>query len=294
MATPLSAAAQLRAFKRWDVDYHEHTIDGVSWKSHNRNKVGSWGPVHGILWHHTADDAPDDLDFAVCWRGRSDLPGPLCQWGLRDDGTVDMIGNGRCNHAGAGGGQAVLDAVTNESYGDYPPAPQYHQGSPLPPAVDGNHAFYGFETYYSGGHKMTDAAYATGIRMCAAICEAHGWSAKSVIGHKEWSDWKIDPGNLDMAKARADIQAALDAGPNGGDPPPKDDPVKYPLIQRAQEQRAAANTALLAQVASLEVAVRAHPRWTYGAGLLAATKVELTRGRLAWAQLHGINHPKEK
>lgn len=114
---------------------------------------------------------------------------------------------------------------------------------------------------------------------------------KGAIKHlqESFDDTKADPDGVIGPLTWAHIQAIQP------DPPDKPgDPVKYPAIQRAQESRAAANVALLAQVASLEVAVRAHPGWTYGAGLLAATKVELTRGRLAWAQLHGINHPKEK
>lgn len=214
MATPMTADQILAQLTKWGITYHEHTIGGVSWRNHNRNAVGAWGPVNGFTLHHTADDAPDYLDLDVCWNGRSDLPGPLCGFGLRDDGSLDLIGCGRTNHAGAGD-PAVLKAVVDESYGDYPPAPKYHEGSPMPPAVDFNPHMYGCETYYSGGHPMTAAAYKTAVLLAAAICDFHSWSAKSAIGHKELSDWKIDPGCLDMAIYRRDVQATLDAGPAG-------------------------------------------------------------------------------
>lgn len=266
MSTPMTADQTIAALKKWGIAYHEHTIGGVSWRHHNRAATGlAWGPVNGFMLHHTADDAPDDLDFDVCWHGRSDLPGPLCQFGLRDDGTVDLIGCGRCNHAGGGGPADVFDAIVNESYGDYPPPPTCHDGSPLPPAIDGNVHFYGCETYYSGSHKMTAAAYRTAVKLAAAICDFHGWSAKSAIGHKEWSDWKVDPGCLDMKVYRADVQAALDNGPAGK--PPKKPPTtkQFPGMVDLQKKVAIAHT----EAAHLATE---HPKWSTLTGVLADLK----------------------
>lgn len=205
MATPMTAAQTKAALDKWGIKYREIG----DWEHHNRAGHGDWGPVHGFVFHHTGDDAPDLQDRAVIVNGRSDLPGPLAQFGLADDGVVELIGCGRCNHAG-GGDPKVFQAVVNEAYGDYPPAPHYHEGSPG--AVDGNVHFYGCETYYSGSHDPTDATYNTAILLAAAICDFHGWSAKSAIGHKEWSDWKPDPGHVDMKQYRAAVQARLDAG----------------------------------------------------------------------------------
>lgn len=207
MATPLTAAQQIAALKKWGIPYREVT----GWETRNRAGHGAWGPVHGFMVHHTGDDAPDSADRSVLVNGRSDLPGPLVQFGLDHEGVIELIGNGRCNHAG-GGDPAVLNAVIHESYASYPPAPRYHEGSPG--EADGNAYFYGVETYYSGGHAMNQAQHATLVRLAAAICDAHGWTSKSVIGHKEWSDWKVDPGFLDMHGLRTTVDAALKAGPN--------------------------------------------------------------------------------
>jgi hypothetical protein len=206
MSTPITADQLLTQLKKWKVPYRE--IDG--WRTRGRDSFTglTFGPVFGCVTHHTGDDAPDTADQKVIINGRPELAGPLAQFGLNDDGVVDLISVHRCNHAG-GGDPRVLEAVKAESYGDYPPAPHEHQGSPG--AVDGNDCFYGCETYYSGGKAPTAAAYKTLVLLWAALCDFHGWSAKSVIGHKEWSDWKSDPGHVDMKVLRADVQKALDA-----------------------------------------------------------------------------------
>ena len=205
MSTPITADQLLTQLKKWKVPYRE--IDG--WRTRGRDAFTglTFGPVFGCVTHHTGDDAPDSADRNVIINGRSDLPGPLAQFGLNDDGVVDLISVNRCNHAG-GGDPRVLEAVKAESYADYPPASRFHQGSPG--ATDGNDCFYGCETYYSGGKSPTAAAYKTLVLLWAALCDFHGWSAKSVIGHKEWSDWKSDPGHVDMNVLRADVQKALD------------------------------------------------------------------------------------
>lgn len=208
MATPLTPDQLLAALRKWGVRFQE--IDG--WRTRGRNFVGhgAWGPVIGCMTHHTADDAPDDTDLRIVRDGRSNLPGPLAQFGGRDDGTIDVIASGRANHAGTGD-PSVYAAVAAQSYGDYPPPTHYHQGSVG--GTDGNARFYGLEQYYSGGHPPTPLQYRAAVLLWAAICDAHGWSAKSVIGHKEWSDWKPDPGFVDMRDMRADIAHCLAIGP---------------------------------------------------------------------------------
>jgi hypothetical protein len=201
--TPDQWRAQLRKF---DVPFRE--IDGWDSATSGRDdETGKeFGPVHGVVIHHTGDDAPDTADRNVIINGRSDLPGPLAQSGLNDDGVVDLITPHRANHAG-GGDPDVLMAIVDESYNDYPPATHEHEGSAG--SIDGNDCFYGIETYYSGGHSMTPAQYDSAVGWAAAICDFHGWSAKSVIGHKEWSDWKVDPGHVDMKEFRADVQQRI-------------------------------------------------------------------------------------
>ncbi len=205
MATPMTADQFLRQLQKWGVRY----VESSGWRTRNRNSAGAWGPVEGLLLHHTGDDAPDDADQKVLTNGRSDLPGPLCHWGMRDDGTAVLIGWGRANHAGRGAAN-VRAAVLSEDYGARPPYPGED-------AVDGNALFYGQETMYSGAQAPTSAAYRNTVRIFAAVCDFHGWSGRSCIGHREWTSRKPDPGHLDMTQFRADVDALLEAGPGGDD-----------------------------------------------------------------------------
>jgi len=209
MATPMTAEQQLDAFRRWEVPFRE--VDG--WRTRNRNHMGPWGGVNGLMVHHTGSDSSNQV--ALLRDGRSDLPGPLAQWGLAQDGVLWLIGNGRCNHAGKGDPD-VLNAVINENYGDYPPTDNQA-------TVDGNTHFYGVEIWYSGTHGMTKSQYSTLLRLGVAIIHFHGWTEKSVIGHGEWQPGKWDPGYangkmMDMNAVRndiADVKAGLDANVDG-------------------------------------------------------------------------------
>jgi hypothetical protein len=52
-----------------------------------------------VIAHHTA--ATNDSDSTLI-NGRSDLPGPLCNWALPENGDWVLIASGRANHAGEG------------------------------------------------------------------------------------------------------------------------------------------------------------------------------------------------
>ncbi|MGA6220849.1 peptidoglycan-binding protein [Streptomyces umbrinus] len=196
MATPLTADALARALRGEGVALSEHS----NWRTHNRNHKGPWGPVHGVMLHHTA--GTDSL--RLCRDGTAALPGPLCVGLIAKDGTLHLLGYGRTNHAGSGS-TAVLDAVRAERS----PLP-----APGPDAVDGNARFYGFEIENLGnGRDPYPAAQLAAVeRLSAAVCRAHGWSAASVIAHKEWTRRKIDP-SFPMAVMRARIDALLGDGP---------------------------------------------------------------------------------
>lgn len=62
---------------------------------------------------------------------------------------------------------------------------------------------------------MTSKQYRSLILVGAAICDFHNWTAKSVIGHKEWSSWKVDPASHDMHQIRLDVSERLRLGPPG-------------------------------------------------------------------------------
>ncbi|MGZ2358860.1 peptidoglycan-binding protein [Streptomyces sp. 372A] len=212
MATPLSASALLAALHAEGVDVVEHG----SWRTHNRNHKGAWGPLNGVMIHHTVSSGTA-ASVELCYNGHAALPGPLCHGVIDKAGTVHLVANGRANHAG-GGDPAVLRRVIAEDYGDRPPTPREHEGSAG--SVDGNARFYGFECVNLGdGEDTWPAAQLDAIeRVSAAVCRAHGWSARSVIGHLEWSDRKVDPRGFTMPSLRERVAARLRGPASGGSP----------------------------------------------------------------------------
>lgn len=213
MTSPLTADKLVTALKTEGVKIVGH--DG--WRTHNRNHKGAWGPVNGTMVHHTGPYSSESQIMEYCYRGSTALPGPLATGVIGRTGTVYLIGNGRANHAG-GGDARVLAAVTEENYGAAPSSPRYGQGDA--DAIDGNAHFYGWECVNSGSGKESwpTAQYMAMVKVQATICRAHKWGAKSVIGHREWSNQKVDPRGIDMSKFRADVAACLaqPAGKWGG------------------------------------------------------------------------------
>jgi len=201
MATPLTAAQVLAALRAEGVKVVEYK----SWRTHNRAGHGAWGPVNGVMIHHTVTSGTDS-SVALCYNGHASLPGPLCHGVIDKQGVVHMVGWGRANHAGGGDGR-VLDQVMNESYGSAPSRPTKGNAN----GTDGNARFYGFECINLGdGKDPWPTAQLDAIeRVAAALCRAHDWGAKSVIGHLEWSSDKVDPRGFSMPGMRDRIAARL-------------------------------------------------------------------------------------
>ncbi|QKN87662.1 endolysin [Streptomyces phage Cumberbatch] len=201
MATPLPAAAVLTALRAEGV----RVVEVGNWRTHNRNSKGAWGPVHGSIVHHTVTRGTAST-VALVRDGYASLPGPLCHGMIAKDGRVHMVGWGRTNHAG-GGDPRVLDQVVAESYGDRPTPPSKGNAN----GADGNARFYGWECENLGDGKdpWPKAQYDAIVRVQAALCRAHGWSAKSVIGHLEWSSDKVDPRGFSMVQLRTDVAERL-------------------------------------------------------------------------------------
>ncbi|PWI09952.1 N-acetylmuramoyl-L-alanine amidase [Streptomyces sp. NWU339] len=197
MATPLSADQFLDALRAEGLTVVEHR----SWRTHNRNHKGPWGPVHGVMIHHTVTSGTMS-SVQLCYDGHSALPGPLCHGVVAKDGTVHLVGNGRANHAGLGDDD-VLRAVIDEAA--LPPDNEAN--------TDGNRHFYGFEAINLGdGIDLWPEAQLEAIeKAAAAVCRAHGWTECSVIGHLEWQPGKIDPKGFTMASMRRRIKDRLSA-----------------------------------------------------------------------------------
>lgn len=244
MAGPLSPDQLLSALRAEGLKVVEHK----SWRTHRRPaSTGTFGPINGVMLHHTVTSGTAS-SVELCYNGHSALPGPLCHGVIAKDGTVYLVSAGRANHAGKGD-SGVLRQVQAESF---------DRGKTLTPGkadTDGNRHFYGFECVNLGDGKdpwpatQRDAM----VRASAAILRAYGgpakgWTARSVIGHKEWQPGKIDPrtgvGGVDVAppvvRALIDERLAHPASwsPGGKEPeqpakptqpkpttPPKETPV---------------------------------------------------------------------
>lgn len=193
MATPLGADALVRALRAEGV----RVVEYRSWRTHNRNARGAWGPVNGVAIHHTAGSN----SLALVYGGRPDLPGPLAHAHLSKAGTVSLTSAGRANHAGTVAANAHAAVIAESST-----HPRPDQAEP----VDGNRCYYGLEIENLGTGKdpYPDVQYDQAVRWAAALCRAHGWSANSVVGHKELTRRKIDP-SFDMDNFRRAVAARL-------------------------------------------------------------------------------------
>lgn len=199
MAQPLSADQFLAVLKKSGVRVVEHG----SWPTHNRNHKGAWGPVHGVMIHHTGPYSSEAGMVELCRTGYTSLPGPLCHGVIDRSGTVHLVGYGRANHAGAGDGDVLKAVIAEEAL---PPDNEAN--------TDGNPHFYGFECINTGGGQAWPQAQLDAMhKVSAALCRAHGWSARSVIAHKEWQPGKPDPAGIAMDDFRTAVAKLLGGKP---------------------------------------------------------------------------------
>lgn len=165
-------------------------VEHAGWQTRGRPaSTGSFQPV-GVLCHHTATpkDASNDNVVGLLINGRSDLPGPLCHFGLDRDGKVHLIASGRANHAGEAKASGTVAAG------------------------DGNVLYIGIEAFNAGpAEDYPEAQYQAYIKLAAALCLdfTHN-SEKTVRGHKETSvTGKIDP-NFNMDAFRLRVKAEME------------------------------------------------------------------------------------
>jgi N-acetylmuramoyl-L-alanine amidase len=139
----------------------------------------------GSVAHHTAGPRTGDRpSLAICVRGRSDLPGPLCQVFLCRHGHAIVVAAGRANHAGRGGWRGLV----------------------------GNSSVFGCEAEDDGDGTWTQAQLWAYPRVHAAFHSLPGMAdAGYCCGHKEWTSRKPDPGGIAMSDFRSQV-ADLCAG----------------------------------------------------------------------------------
>jgi len=200
MATPVGAATFYG-----DLKELVKTREWEGWRTRNRGSRGDgWGPVHGVMIHHTVTKSTESA-IRLCRDGHSELPGPLYSVVVDKAGIAHLIGWGRVNHAGKGDDD-VLRHVIAESY----PLPAPNEAN-----TDGNARFYGIAMLNLGDgvDEFTAAQLTTAATVAALLCGLHGWTERSVIGHKEWQPGKIDP-RYSMSAFRTKVGSRL-RGPVG-------------------------------------------------------------------------------
>lgn len=207
-------------FRKWKVDLRLWP----GWQTRGYGP-GSISDVEGVMIHHTGSDGQSDdyLEFLFV-RGRDDLPAPLCNWATDMDGDLWLGAAERANHAGSGSAATLGKVQTgNYKWRDV-------EIKPGPDGVNGNSRYYGNEVRYDGGQPMARAQWITVILSSAAACDFHGWGAWHVIGHKEHTGRKWDPGKALMHMIRSDVEAALKAGP-GNWPTKQEDSMSAAEVQ---------------------------------------------------------------
>lgn len=217
MAKPLTLTQIKAAFDYWGVPYE--VVPGAETRG---NKSG-WGDprITGVMGHHTASDGSDAANRNLITNGRSDLSGPLANFGGRDDGVIDIIACGAANHAGGGDPDTLKMVQQEKTPLDREVKPD--QNSDSPGAVNGNPRFYGWEMYYGIGSDLTmnPKQYRVMLLSMAAIIwaldnqdgPAYAWTGRAMIGHREWTNRKPDPRSVDLAAARRGITLLLTVGP---------------------------------------------------------------------------------
>ena len=162
----------------------------AGWETRGRTSYFDPG---GLVIHHTADQS-HSTDYGILWLvrdGRSDLPGPLAQFGLGRRGTVYVIAAGTANHAGGGGWNGL----------------------------SGNHSVWGIEAANDGiGEPWSPVQIENYLALSTAIARHSEFSADMIACHREWSDaGKIDPTGIDCPWFRGQVAGRL-AGSTTPDP----------------------------------------------------------------------------
>ncbi|NUS78453.1 MAG: N-acetylmuramoyl-L-alanine amidase [Streptomyces sp.] len=234
------------------------------WRDHNRNSKGPWGPVHGVMIHHTVTKG-SARTVEICRDGYTALPGPLCHGVITKDGRVHLVGYGRANHAGLGDPD-VLRAVIAEKA-----VPVDDEAT-----TDGNRHFYGFEceNLGDGVDPWPDAQLLAIERVAAAICRHHGWSPLSVIRHLDWQPGKSDPRGIDWAAMQARIATRLAATATTPTKPPTLPKPATPVVDLSKLVAAAMSNPKAPGTPVTYTGVRVVEAALVDAGLLAKPRLD--------------------
>lgn len=119
------------------------------WESRGNGQSSAY---EGCIVHHTA--TAYGFAFRALVFGRSDLPGPLCNYAGNEDGSLTLIAAHPANHAGASGGRSM---------------------GPLPTTQLFNRRVMGLEIVYPGTSPMRDAQYRTATVWSRIVTDVLGF-----------------------------------------------------------------------------------------------------------------------
>jgi hypothetical protein len=154
---------------------------------------GDMRSIWGVMLHHTGNARETAESIR---RGRPDLPGPLSQLHIAQDGTVTVVAAGVCWHAGMGSYPGIPTDLAN--YHTIGIECAWPRDTSITPATQTR-------------ERWPDAQIIAMRDTCAAILTRLGFGSDRVIAHKEWagkSQGKWDPGNLSTDFFRSEVAKA--------------------------------------------------------------------------------------
>jgi hypothetical protein len=123
--------------------------------------------------------------LGIIVNGRTDLAGPLANYGLGRSGAIYVVAAGKANNAGEGSWAGC--------------------GS--------NYCTVGIEAENDGYQPWPTVQLDAYAKLSAVILERLARDTAYLCGHKEWAPGrKVDPHSIDMDRARATVQSLLDGG----------------------------------------------------------------------------------
>ena len=184
-------------------------------------RPGGWEPF-GVFWHHVGNLPPRALvvpapSIGLCQRGRSDVPGPLCQWLVDGEGGWNWITDGRANHAGSGDRDVFEWLIAAGVRADDPPRANGDDSSLM------NRYTVGVEV--EGNGNWSPKVYDAMLRGTRALLKHYDARRDNLVSHKESTTRKADPAGIDMHAARAWLRQHPTPPPI---PQPQPDPEALP------------------------------------------------------------------
>lgn len=176
---------------------------------------GDMRSIWGVMVHHTGNARETAESIR---RGRPDLPGPLSQLHIGQDGTVSVVAAGVCWHAGMGSYPGLPTDLAN--YHTIGIECAWPRDTSITPATQTR-------------ERWPDEQIIAMRDTVAAILSKLEVGANRVIGHKEWAgraQGKWDPGHLDMHWFRDEVAKAMRGEFRDTAPavPPSPKPKEYP------------------------------------------------------------------